>query len=296
MRYLRVFLLRHPIERVLSVYAYERAQEATTPGACNAKTMSAREYIEWRLSDNPGVVVRDYQTRYLAGITTTTTRPLDERDFERACSTLVTAQVGLVARYDESMVIFEEAMKSAGVRTNLAYVRQNSNPDHVALTHEEKLERLRQLIGDHLFDEVGRRNSFDLELYRRGCIALDARLERLPDREERLADFCRRVEERAAAESVRLDSPPTTLLERFDALVGQAVARHDSRPAVPPETVATHRVLRAKLDRIAELESDIAVLATHRSNHRAALAYLASLAENATPVEIGQRFPMSESS
>ena len=37
-----VFLLRHPIARILSVYAFERAQQAQTPGALTAKRMDLR--------------------------------------------------------------------------------------------------------------------------------------------------------------------------------------------------------------------------------------------------------------
>jgi hypothetical protein len=63
-----IYLLRHPIERIDSVYNFERRQEADTAGARAAKEKSFREYVAWRMQSGVPRTIRNYQTIYLAGV------------------------------------------------------------------------------------------------------------------------------------------------------------------------------------------------------------------------------------
>ena len=63
-----VYFLRHPIERIRSVYMFERKQQSETSGAKMAKKTNFREYVEWRMRDNVSATIRNFQTRYFAGV------------------------------------------------------------------------------------------------------------------------------------------------------------------------------------------------------------------------------------
>ena len=65
-RFLPIIFLRHPIDRILSIYTYERAQDSDTPGALMAKKWEFPEYVEARLSMPEDVVLRNWQTCWLA--------------------------------------------------------------------------------------------------------------------------------------------------------------------------------------------------------------------------------------
>ena len=62
-----VFLLRHPIERILSVYTFEREQKSSSPGAKAAKKYNFKDYVQWRMDPEVNRTIRNYQTSYLAG-------------------------------------------------------------------------------------------------------------------------------------------------------------------------------------------------------------------------------------
>ena len=66
-RFEPVYLLRHPLERIASVYAFERQQVAETPGARAAREMNFRDYVAWRMQANVSHVIRDYQACNIAG-------------------------------------------------------------------------------------------------------------------------------------------------------------------------------------------------------------------------------------
>ena len=54
-RILPAILLRHPIDRAGSVYAFELRQDSNTPGAVNAKKMTFPEYVSWRMEPRSSI-------------------------------------------------------------------------------------------------------------------------------------------------------------------------------------------------------------------------------------------------
>ncbi|MFV0277711.1 MAG: hypothetical protein ACK5HY_11065 [Parahaliea sp.] len=126
-----LYLLRHPLRRCLSVYAFERRQQADTRGARAAKEYELQDYLAWRLRADVPNVLRSYQTAYLAG----DHRPLiDAADMARhfaAAQQLLADQplVGLVERFDESMVLFEHLLRPLFPDIDLACRPQNQSVD-----------------------------------------------------------------------------------------------------------------------------------------------------------------------
>ena len=66
-QFAQVYLLRNPIQRVRSVYEFERQQRSDSLGARTAKSKTFREYVAWRMQANVPRTIRNYQTIYLAG-------------------------------------------------------------------------------------------------------------------------------------------------------------------------------------------------------------------------------------
>jgi hypothetical protein len=193
------YLLRHPIERIASVYAFEKRQDSQSRGAIAAKEKSFTGYVAWRLQDDVPRTIRDYQTSNVAGFHGV--RPMERVPVDwlrRATHHLAAIDcVGVVDRYDESMVVFEHRLSATFPGIDLSYVRQNVTPrtgqaESLGARVHETLERLGEFAAPVLA-----RNSYDLALYRQANQKLDAALADIDDVESRLADLTRRCDELA---------------------------------------------------------------------------------------------------
>lgn len=188
---LPVYLLRHPLARMRSVYDFERAQQATTPGAIAAKEKSFRDYIAWRMQDEVRPVIRNYQSRYLSGQhAMISQQKMASHYFPVAIDTLASAcLVGIVERYDESMVVLEERLKPFYPDIDLSYVAQNVSDKGDRETGQEavveallaELGALQQCVIDN--------NSLDLALYQMACSRLQAHIDAIEEFPARLQAF-----------------------------------------------------------------------------------------------------------
>lgn len=181
-----LYLLRHPLRRALSVYAFERRQDAQSRGARAAKEMDLQSYLAWRMRPDVPNVVRNYQTAYLAGCH----QPLiGEQDlavlFGRAQAALInTPLIGLVERFDESMVLFETLLGAQYPGLDLAYKPQN----RTSASDSESLAQVFTSLGDmapHLVSE----NSYDMALYRLAEVKFTQDIAAIPGFEDRLREF-----------------------------------------------------------------------------------------------------------
>jgi len=62
---LPVFFLRNPIERVVSVYNFEKKQPISSLGSKMAKKLSLVDYVKWRMQPDIPKVISNYQTAYI---------------------------------------------------------------------------------------------------------------------------------------------------------------------------------------------------------------------------------------
>lgn len=195
--FLPIYLIRHPIDRAHSVYTYERIQRAGTPGAMAAKEKSFAEYIAWRMKPGVSAVIRNYQTHYLSGAPFgKQLAEVNNATFEAAIESLMKAPcIGVVDRYDESMVVFEQKLKKYFSNINLAYVPQNTGSytyakEGVDLRVRHTLEQLHDLK-----EELIENNNFDLALYEMANRKLDTEITSIPEFSEKLKDLRRRCKD-----------------------------------------------------------------------------------------------------
>ena len=190
-----VYLLRHPLERIDSVYKFERQQEADTRGARIAKEKSFAQYVEWRMQPGVPGTIRNYQTIYLAGMHNYSEDIDPGLDvFGSAMTTLrETPLIGIVERYDESMVLMEHHLGVDFPGLDLSYVRQNVSRRKLFSRRTSKLEAVMKRLGP-LQRKVIDKNSLDLAIYQLASRRLDDTIAGIEDFDERLVNFQHRCE------------------------------------------------------------------------------------------------------
>lgn len=157
-------ILRHPIERAMSVYNFERVQRAKTPGAIHAKQYDFNDYVKWRMSKSTPPVISNFQTRFLISKFSQSNNLTDE-DYAAAEHNLINnLHAGIVDKYNLSMVYFEEILKPLFPNLDLSYIKKNVNNKSM-LSQEENID---QVLSRMSFD-VGKKfienNVYDLRLY-----------------------------------------------------------------------------------------------------------------------------------
>jgi hypothetical protein len=194
--------LRHPLDRLHSIYSYlrfeplERALQDPLVGL--SKKLSARDFI-LRLMDESPHAASNAQTLLLAHAGRFT-RPLHEGDLEVANEVVKEMAIpGLVHMFDESLVAAEHFLGPAFPDLRLHYLARNVvRPFSRRL--DQRLEELTRVWGSDVFDELSRLNRLDLELCAVAEKEIGRRLALVPNVEDRLADF------RARCSSLRLEA------------------------------------------------------------------------------------------
>jgi hypothetical protein len=161
-RVIPVVFLRHPLDRIRSVYDFEHVQDVETPGARAAKRLDIGGYIEWRL-ERAAVTgdrsVSDFQTFRLA-------KGGDgARPLERAQRTIERLPfVGLVEEYERSLERLAGALSASfdGVRLR-AYRDNVTTADSVSL--DARLAALRERIGAAGYERLEAANHDDLVVW-----------------------------------------------------------------------------------------------------------------------------------
>ncbi|WP_439107240.1 hypothetical protein [Congregibacter sp.] len=188
-------ILRHPIERILSVYEFERRQAVDHPGTQKARDGDLQSYVRWRLEESTGPVIRNYQTRMLSGIYPGTG---DSHQFECAAQLLEALPAfGIVERYRESAVLFEQALKSDFTEIDLSFQRQNVRDASDRRSPEERRASVEQELGE-LLEPVRSANSLDLALYELACERFDSDWQNLANAEALLHELDARCQQLGA--------------------------------------------------------------------------------------------------
>lgn len=184
-----VYFLRNPIERIKSVYNFEKKQPTRdSSGAKMAKTLNFEEYVAWRMQDDVPATIRNLQTIFLAG---DGPHPrYMEKKFALALENLdSTHLLGIVDRYDESMVVFEDYLKQFFSKIDLSYIRRNITDQNLTDSIEIKIEKITNELGTELVSIVNKKNTYDLELYRKSNQLLNEKIINILDFQHKLVHF-----------------------------------------------------------------------------------------------------------
>jgi hypothetical protein len=194
--------LRHPLDRLVSVYNHFRRANSPDPFSALANRHEPREFMKQLLHDSPHVV-SDVQVTHLANAGAFS-RPANERDLDRAVQVFGEMSVpGIVEMFDESLVAAEYFLKPA-----FPGLRLHHSPENVSRPNrnlQADLERtLVDLWGADVYSDLLRLNRLDLELFRQAKIENQRRLFLMPSLQERLTEFQARyapLRKRASADA-----------------------------------------------------------------------------------------------
>jgi hypothetical protein len=195
-------LLRHPLDRLDSLYSYYRRIDSTDPLCRNAHRQSPAEFVRELLNRSPEQV-SNVQVTHLAN-RGAFTRPANEADLQRAVQTVRSmALPGVVEMFQESMVAGEYFMRPA-----FPALRLGSGPANVSRQvlpgAAERERRLVQRWGWDLYEQLSRLNELDIELVERAGDEIRRRLSMIPAVPDRMAEFGARCELPATTTTVSL--------------------------------------------------------------------------------------------
>ncbi|MDP5054162.1 MAG: hypothetical protein NWP69_10245 [Congregibacter sp.] len=186
LRLIPLVLLRDPIERILSVYEFERRQAVDHPGTRKARNADLHSYVRWRLETATGPVIRNYQVRMLSG---DYPGPDSDDQLQHALDLLDQLPAfGVVDRYRESMVMFEQALGSRFAELDLSFWRQNVRDSADTRSSQERRSDVEKELGD-LLAPVRDANRLDIALYEAACRRFAEHWQQVTDRDSLLAQL-----------------------------------------------------------------------------------------------------------
>ena len=153
-----LILLRHPLDRVRSIYDFERLQNAETLGAQRARTSGIAEYVRWRVNRPGDHSITNFQTHRLSAAGS------GGEPFSRALDALYRLPfVGLVEHFEPSLARFERLVRQLFPAASLEVHTANVTAHIDSLA--DRVNELRERLGREAFEELAAANQDDLLLW-----------------------------------------------------------------------------------------------------------------------------------
>jgi len=185
--FLPMVFIRNPIDRAFSIYYFKKKQIDDSIGSVSARSMNLSDFIEWNLSRENYLPMKNFQVFFLSRQDNSSEINLD--DLVIAKNRLKDCKIiGVVERLDESLVAVEEILRPYFQKIDLSYIKQNVSLERVG-NLAERLEQGRSDIGNTLMDEFIQKNKFDSLLHKFANEELDLRIKNIKGFESKLEDF-----------------------------------------------------------------------------------------------------------
>jgi hypothetical protein len=177
--------VRHPLDRLESLYTFFRTTPPTNSLVRLAHSLDLPEFLRTLLEKYPDQAM-NLQTRTLAN--SDGFRPADVDDLERAIRVVrKSAMLALVNRLDESLAAAEYFMAPAFPDLRLHYTAHNVA--RAAVPFAKRVQLLRDRCGEGLFRQLERANELDLQLVDAAEEELERRISFVPSFPSRLKTF-----------------------------------------------------------------------------------------------------------
>lgn len=167
-----IVFIRHPLDRILSMYNFENKQKSKSPGAIIAKQHGAAGYVRARLESPHERTLRNYQASMLAPSAVASPR----NDYLLMAASSVVRElpvIGVVDQFNESIKQLQAWLAPNFTGLSMRPVhRQRGGPAGMSL--DDRVQYLKSEIGEELFLRLEEENSVDLALYRLACQKLDS--------------------------------------------------------------------------------------------------------------------------
>lgn len=160
-----VIFIRHPIDRIRSIYEFERKQIADTLGARMAKEVDLAGYIRWRLQRKGDRTIRNFQAYRLAFAASDAEETKNLSEEERALLAVDSLPfVGLVERFEASLARLQQWLLPSFPFIDFKPIKANVTQKG-GLSLEDRLGALRDDLGSELFNDFVHANTLDLKIH-----------------------------------------------------------------------------------------------------------------------------------
>lgn len=157
-----VIFIRHPLDRILSAYEFEKKQGADTLGSVIARNTSLSGYIDIFLSQDNWNQLSNFHCHRLSRYFELPDKSLVERAL-MAVNAL--PFIGVVENYAASVAILEAYLKENGLpNASLKTKSVNRNAGR-ALTLSMRLENIRNTVGVDVYEKLLEKNKGDFQVY-----------------------------------------------------------------------------------------------------------------------------------
>lgn len=164
-RVLSSILIRDPIARIRSIYAFERAQPSEDPGPVKAKELDFKHYVEWRLMVSPGMFC-NFQVHFCCRDGLRNRSLLTRNHLDLAIEALDKMDiVGTVERYDQWLALAQSIMGDHFDNISLVPVRENQSVPDSVYSEARILQELVRDLGQELAQELLKQNELDMCLH-----------------------------------------------------------------------------------------------------------------------------------
>ena len=175
LRFVPVVFLRHPLDRILSVYRFDRRRGPVTYDAKIAVENSLTENLRIQM-DAQKQVVNFHVSSLTDAWDESTRRPLpigSDAHLERALSIIGKLPVvGVVERFSESAEAYQKLISTTFPNFSFAGDAANVNPNR-SLLLEDRLGEMKEEAGEAIYEELLEVNANDLYLYEIANLHLD---------------------------------------------------------------------------------------------------------------------------
>ena len=161
---LPIYFIRHPIERIISVYSFERKQNGETPGAEAAAKYTLLDYIKWRFDSKRQLVISNYQVAYIGQHQKyQTIKPVGINELKTCLSKHMKGEFffGVVDEFEKSFKQFKQFIAPYFPDSQFNYEIKNVNSSD---SFDEKLKKAIEALSPVL-DQLYAHNAYDLALY-----------------------------------------------------------------------------------------------------------------------------------
>jgi hypothetical protein len=161
-----VIFIRHPIDRIRSIYEFERKQIAETEGAIKAKELDLAGYIKWRLSRKGDRSIRNFHAYRLAFACPQVHSGKKLTEEERALMAISDLPfLGIVEEFDNSLKKLEGLLRPFSQDLSFRSIKLNSTQKE-GTSIEGRLYGLESEIGSQLYSELLKCNELDLKIHK----------------------------------------------------------------------------------------------------------------------------------
>jgi len=183
--FLPILFLRHPIDRIYSIYNFHRKRPNKNRLIIQkAHSLNFNDFVEWVLENTKSIT--NFQTRYVSN---QSNDELNKNDLKIASGYLKNCTViGTVDRFNESLVASLPVLSQWFKNLDIKYVRQNVTTTGNE-NFEKKLDEIKSKLKDDVINELFKKNDFDFQLYSLANKEIDNRIESIKDFEIKLLEF-----------------------------------------------------------------------------------------------------------